>query len=88
MHVFQNIITTFLVPSLGNTKPSGDAKKLQQAFLAPLPGIDLKPPHLVIALSNANMHFWRHCLGGQSLKNLVGHGHEHMHVMVATVYVG
>ena len=29
-------------------------KKYQQAFLAPLPGMDLKPPYLVIALRNAN----------------------------------
>jgi hypothetical protein len=52
--VFGNIVTAFLVPWLGNTNPSGDAKKRQQAFLVPLPGMDLKPPHLVIVLSNAN----------------------------------
>jgi hypothetical protein len=32
-------------------------KKYQQAFLALLPGMDLKPPYLVIALRNANKHF-------------------------------
>ena len=30
------------------------AKKCQQAFLAPMPEMDLKPPYLVIALRNAN----------------------------------
>jgi hypothetical protein len=48
--------------------------------------MDLKPPHLVIALRNANKRFWRRCHGGHRLKNLVGHDHEHMHVMVATIY--
>jgi hypothetical protein len=42
------------VPLLGNTNPSSDAKKHQQAFLAHLSGMDLKSPHLVIALRNAN----------------------------------
>jgi hypothetical protein len=45
----------------GDTNHSDDAKKRQQTFLAPLPGKDLKPPHLVIALRNANKHFWRRC---------------------------
>jgi hypothetical protein len=37
------------------TSSLGDrVKKCQQAFLAPLPGKDLKPSHLVIALRNAN----------------------------------
>jgi hypothetical protein len=54
LHVFRNIITAFLVPLLGNTNPSGDAKKRQQAFLAPLPGMDLKTPYLVIVFRNAN----------------------------------
>jgi hypothetical protein len=40
--VFRNIIMVFLVPLIGNTNPSDDAKKRQQAFLAPLLGIDLK----------------------------------------------
>ena len=57
LHVFRNIVTAFLVPLLENTNPSGDAKKRQQAFLAPLPGIDLKTPYLVIALRNANKYF-------------------------------
>jgi hypothetical protein len=40
------------------TSSLGDcAKKYQQALLAPLPRMDLKPPHLVIALRNANKHF-------------------------------
>jgi hypothetical protein len=64
------------------------AKKCQQAFLAPLPGMELKPPHLVMVLKNANKHFWRHCRGGHRLKSLVGHDHEHMHIMVAIVYAG
>ena len=33
---------------------SDAAKKYQQTFLTPLPVMDLKPPHLVIALRNAN----------------------------------
>jgi hypothetical protein len=33
------------------------AKECQQAFLALLMGMDLKPPHLVIALRNANKQF-------------------------------
>jgi hypothetical protein len=45
--------------------------------------MDLKPPYLVIALRNANKHFWRRCQGGRRLKNLVGHDHDHMHVMVS-----
>ena len=53
-----------------------------------LPRMDLKPPHLVIALRNANKHFWFRCQGGQRLKNLVGDDHDHMHVMVAIVYAG
>jgi hypothetical protein len=37
------------------TSSLGDCvKKCQQAFLVPLLGMDLKPPHLVIALRNAN----------------------------------
>jgi hypothetical protein len=37
------------------TSSLGDCvKKYQQAFLVSLPGMDLKPPHLVIALRNAN----------------------------------
>jgi hypothetical protein len=32
-------------------------RNANQAFLAPLPVTDLKPPHLVIALRNANMDF-------------------------------
>jgi hypothetical protein len=55
--VFRNIVTVFLVPLLGNTNSSDDAKKCQQAFLAPLLGMDLKTPYLVIALRNANSHF-------------------------------
>jgi hypothetical protein len=47
----------FLVPLLGNTNPSDDAKKRQQAFQAPLSGMDLKTPYLVIAFRNANKHF-------------------------------
>jgi hypothetical protein len=38
--------------------PSDDAKKHQQAFLALLPGMDLKTPCLVIALGNDNSHLW------------------------------
>jgi hypothetical protein len=34
----QKYHTVFLVPLLGNTTPSDDAKKHQQAFLASLPG--------------------------------------------------
>ena len=48
----------------------------------------LKPPHLVIALRNANKHFWRHCREGIGEMNLVGYDHDHMHVMVAIVYAG
>jgi hypothetical protein len=54
--VFRNIVTAFLMPLLGNTNPSDDAKTRQQAFLVSLQGMDLKPPHLVIALRNANTH--------------------------------
>jgi hypothetical protein len=32
-------------------------RNANQAFLAPLLVMDLKPPHLVIALRNANKHF-------------------------------
>jgi hypothetical protein len=40
------------------TSSLGDCtKKCQQEFLAPLSVMDLKPPHLVIALRNANKHF-------------------------------
>jgi hypothetical protein len=56
LHVFRNIVTVFLVPLLGNTNPSGDAKKRQQAFLVPLLGMDLKTPYLVIAFRNANTY--------------------------------
>ena len=71
------------------TSTLGDcAKKCQQAFLTPLPGMDLKPPHLVIALRNANKYFWCCCKGGHRLKNLVVYDLDHMHVMVAIVYVG
>ena len=35
---------------------SDGVKKRQQAFLAPLPGMDLKTPYLVIAFRNANKH--------------------------------
>jgi hypothetical protein len=52
--VFRNIVMAFLVPLLGNTNPSDDVKKRQQAFLAPLPGMDLKTPYLVIVFGNAN----------------------------------
>jgi hypothetical protein len=46
------------------TSSLGDCvKKCQQAFLAPLSGMDLKPPHLVIALRNTNKHFWCRCQG-------------------------
>jgi hypothetical protein len=43
-------------------------RNASQAFLAPLPVMDLKPPHLVIALRNANKHFWRHCRRGHRFK--------------------
>jgi hypothetical protein len=46
------------------TSSLGDcATKCQRVFLALLPVMDLKPPHLVIALRNANDHFW-HCFRG------------------------
>jgi hypothetical protein len=46
------------------TSSLGDcAKKCQQSFLALFPGMVLKPPHLVIALRNANKDFWCHCQG-------------------------
>jgi hypothetical protein len=54
LHVFRNIVMAFQVPLLGNTNPSDDVKKRQQAFLAPLLGMDLKTPYLVIAFGNAN----------------------------------
>jgi hypothetical protein len=63
LHVFRNIVMAFLVPLLGNTNPCDDAKKLQQAFLAPLPGMDFKTPYLVIAFRNANKHLQRRCRG-------------------------
>jgi len=44
-------------------KPSSYAKKRQQAFLAPLLGMDLKTLYLVIAFRNANKHFLRRCRG-------------------------
>jgi hypothetical protein len=59
--VFKNIIMVFLVPLLGNTNPSGNAKKRQQVFLAPLLRMDLKTTYSVIAFRNANKHFWRYC---------------------------
>jgi hypothetical protein len=40
----------------------------KHAFLAPLPVMDLKPPHLVIALINANKYFWCRCQGGHRFK--------------------
>jgi len=43
----------------GDTKPGSDAKKYQQAFLAPLPGTQ----NLVATLRNVNKHFWRRCRG-------------------------
>ena len=45
-----------LLVSIAKSYPnlSDGAKKYQQTFLAPLPGMDLKPPYLVIALRNAN----------------------------------
>jgi hypothetical protein len=70
LHVFRNIITTFLVSLLGNTNPGDDAKKCQQVFLAPLLGMDLKTPYLVIAFRNANKHFWRHCRGMALVKRI------------------
>jgi hypothetical protein len=45
-------VNSILVVVLRNTN---------HAFLAPLPVMDLKPPHLVIALRNANKHFWHRC---------------------------
>ena len=33
LHVFINIVTAFLVALLGNTNPSGDAKKRQQSSI-------------------------------------------------------
>ena len=50
--------------------------------------MDLKPPHLVIALRNANKHFWHRCWEGIGENNLVGHEHDHMYVIVAILYVG
>ena len=47
LHVFRNIVMAFLVPLLGSTNPSGDAKKHQQAFLAPLPGKALVKKNLL-----------------------------------------
>ena len=47
---------------------SDGAKKYQQTFLAPLLGMDLKPPYLVIALRNANKHFYSRCWGGNRWK--------------------
>ena len=50
-------INSILVMVLRNTNRLSDGvKKYQQAFLAPLLVMDLKPPHLVIALGNANRH--------------------------------
>jgi hypothetical protein len=60
----------FLVLLLGNTNPSDDAKKRQQAFLASLLGMDLKTPYLVNALRNANKHFWRCCRGRHWFKRI------------------
>ena len=57
--MFKNIVTVFVVPLLGNTNPSDCAKKRQQAFLAPLLGMNLKTQYLVIAFRNANNDLWR-----------------------------
>jgi hypothetical protein len=50
--------------------------------------MDLKPPHLVIALRNANKHFWHRCWGGHRLKIQHNMNNDHIHVMVAIVYAG
>jgi hypothetical protein len=39
-----------------------DAKKYQQAFLVPLPGMNFNSI-LGSDAKNANKHFWRHCRG-------------------------
>ena len=42
---------------------SSESKKCPQAFLVPLPGIEIKTLFLVAMLRNANKHFWRRCRG-------------------------
>jgi hypothetical protein len=39
-------------------------RNANQAFLVPLPVMDLKPPHLVIALRNANSFTHLHLIMG------------------------
>ena len=51
--MFRNIVMAFLVPLLGSTNPSGDAKKHQQAFLA-VAGDGFKTPYSMMSLRNAN----------------------------------
>jgi hypothetical protein len=46
-------------------------RNANQEFMAPLPVMDLKPPHLVIELRNANKHFWHRCWGGHRFKNKI-----------------
>jgi hypothetical protein len=46
-------------------------RNANHAFLAPLPVMDLKAPHLVIALRNTNKHFWRRCRGGHRFKKKI-----------------
>jgi hypothetical protein len=46
-------------------------RNANQVFLAPLLVMDLKRPHLVIALRNANKHFWRRCREGHRLKKKI-----------------